>query len=82
VAETKADRIAKGRPINERALLTKQDAADYLSVSLSTFKRFVTNRDIKPIHVVSRAMFRRTDLDELIDKLATGETAYQKAIRP
>lgn len=79
--ETKADRIAKGRPINERALLTRQDSADYLSVSLSTFKRFIANKDIKPIHVVSRAMFRRTDLDELIDKLASGETFYQRAIR-
>jgi excisionase family DNA binding protein len=78
---TKSDRIAKGRPINERALLTKQDSADYLSVSLTTFKQFISNRDIRPIHVGTRAMFRRTDLDELIDKLEAGETFLQRAVR-
>lgn len=65
-------------PINERALLTKQQAADYLSVSLTRVKQWIANGDIRPTRIGSSVRLRRERLDELIDRIEAGELLEQK----
>ena len=68
---SKSARIAASRGINERALLDKQMAADYLAVSLRTFSRMAQSSDFpKPILVHNNMeRFRRLDLDRYIEQL-------------
>ncbi len=73
--QTKAERIASGRPINERALLKTGDACDYLSISRSLLDQFRAGGDIKAVPVGNRSLrYRRLDLDDLIEKMANRDT--------
>ncbi len=62
-------------PINERALLTRKMAAAYLSISESRLDQYRLSGDIDAIKMGGRSVrFRRVELDELIEKIASGET--------
>lgn len=63
-------------PVDERLLLTRQMAADYLSISLTTFKTFELSGDVKgfPFGSGKEKRYRRTDLDQLADRIEAGET--------
>lgn len=78
-AQSKSALAAAGRPINERALLTESDAADYLSITRRTLYGYRTAGDITPICLGNRNLrYRRRDLDELIDKIEAGETHLER----
>lgn len=73
---TKAERIAASAPINQRALLTRAMAADYLSIGQSMFRAFEASGDIVglPIGTGKEKRYRRMDLDALIEAIADGNT--------
>ncbi|QDT07966.1 hypothetical protein K227x_63960 [Rubripirellula lacrimiformis] len=77
---TKAERIAAATPINQRALLTRPMACDYLSVSLNTFKGYESVKDIVgiPIGTGVEKRYRRCDLDDLIEAMATQSTKLDR----
>ena len=68
-------------PINERALLTRQMAADYMSISYDLFIRYERSGDIKGMAISSgrEKRYRRRDVDALIDAVAEGTTNIDKA---
>lgn len=69
-------------PINERALLTVNDATDYLSISRTRLDEYRACGDIKPIELGSRNLrYRRRDLDELIEKIASKDTHFDRMTR-
>lgn len=80
---TTADRVARATPINQRVLLTRQMAADYLSISVTTFRQFEASGDLKgiPIGAGKEKRYRRSDLDELVEKIADQTTNIDKAKR-
>jgi excisionase family DNA binding protein len=70
-------------PINQRALLTRRDAAAYLSVSYTLFRSFEASGDIKGIKIGTgrESRYRRSDLDEFIERLAAGELNIDRTKR-
>lgn len=77
---TKAEKIAASTPINQRALLTRSMAADYLSLSVPTLKSYEDSGDLKgiPIGTGKEKRYRRSDLDDLIDRVAERRTNQDK----
>ena len=69
-------------PFNQRALLNRRDAAEYLSVSYNTFRTFEASGDIKGIKFGSgrESRYRRSDLDSLIDRLESGDTNINRTM--
>lgn len=78
--KTKAERIAERTPINQRALLNRAMAADYLSVSETFFRSLESSKDVQgiPIGTGKERRYRRADLDELIEKMAAGQLNIDK----
>jgi hypothetical protein len=74
--QTKAERMASSAPINQRALLTRKMAADYLSIGLPLFDQYQASGDIKGIPIASgkEKRYRRSDLDDLIEAIADQST--------
>ena len=70
-------------PINQRALLTRKDAAAYLSISYTTFLAYEASGDVKGIKIGTgkEKRYRRSDLDTLIDKMEQGETNIDRTKR-
>lgn len=55
------------------ATLDYRGAAAYIGVSLSTLKRLVASGTVRHVPVRSRrVLFRRTDLDDYLDRAARG----------
>lgn len=48
------------------ALLTREEAADYLSVSISTLWRLRDDGDLPYVKIKGKILFRREDLDSFI----------------
>ena len=73
----------KVAPINERAVLTRAMACDYLSIGKSLFRSYEASGDVKGFAIGSgREMrFRRADLDDLIERIASGETNIDRTKR-
>lgn len=68
-----------------KILLSKEDAAAAVSLSVSTINRMVSEgRFPKPVRVGVRVLFRHKDLEEWADKLANNEmpTPTKKRGRP
>jgi hypothetical protein len=67
--------------LNERGLLSAQDAADYLSISLRKFQQIVADKNcvIKPRRLGVSVRFRLVDLDSFIDELPIGSGKYNGA---
>ncbi len=67
-------------PFNQRALLGRRDAADYLSISYTMFKAFEASGDIKGIKIGTgrECRYRRSDLDNLIDRLELQDTQVDR----
>lgn len=59
------------------ALMDKPDAAEYLSISVSTLDRLVAADAIKPVVLKSMIRFRRADLDDFIEHLPNGNAPGQ-----
>lgn len=80
---TQSDRIAQMTPINQRALLTRRMAADYLSIGLTKFKSFECSGDITGMKIGAGRewRFRRADLDDLIERIATNTTNQDRMKR-
>jgi hypothetical protein len=74
--QTKAEKQAASAPINQRALLTRRMAADYLSIGLPLFDQYRASGDIKGIPIASgkEERYRRSDLDDLIEAMASRST--------
>lgn len=70
-------------PINERAVLTRAMACDYLSIGKSLFRAYECSGDVKGFAIGSgREMrFRRADLDDLIQRIADQDTNIDRAKR-
>ena len=70
-------------PINQRALLTRKDAAAYLSISYTTFLAYEASGDVKGIKIGTgkEKRYRRSDLDTLIHKMEQGETNIDRTKR-
>lgn len=73
---TKAQRVAASAPIDQRALLTRRMACDYLSLSATSFTSYEKTKDIVGIPIGSGAekRYRRRDLDSLIEAMASQST--------
>lgn len=66
--KTKSERKATGAPINERGLLTKSQAADYLSIGVSSLDRLISVGEIVPIRLGDNSpRIKRLDLDDWIE---------------
>lgn len=48
------------------SLLTREEAAKFLRISLPSLHRRVKAGDLQPLHVGKRVLFRREDLDALV----------------
>lgn len=74
--QTKAAKRAASAPINERALLTRRMACDYLSMGGDAFRAYESMGDITGIPFGSgrELRFRRSELDDLIDRMADQTT--------
>jgi hypothetical protein len=83
VRTTVADRLARAAPINQRALLSRQMAADYLSIGNTMFRQFEASGDIKGIEIGSgkEKRYRRSDLDDLVERIADKTTNIDKVKR-
>jgi hypothetical protein len=70
-------------PINERAVLTRAMACDYLSIGKSLFRAYESSGDIKGFAIGSgREMrFRRGDLDDLVERIAQQDTNIDRMKR-
>ncbi|TWU22491.1 Helix-turn-helix domain protein [Novipirellula galeiformis] len=73
---TKAERIARATPIDQRLWLTRRMAADYLSVSNDTIIRFESTGDLKGIPIGSgrEKRYKRVDLEELAERIEAQQT--------
>lgn len=52
----------------ESPVLTAINAAAYLSVSKPTLYRLIKKGEVKPVKLGGRTLFRRADLDALIER--------------
>jgi excisionase family DNA binding protein len=70
-------------PINQRAALTREMACDYLSIGRSTFRTYESSGDIKGFAIGNgrEKRFKRTDLDDLIERIAAQDTNIDRAKR-
>lgn len=57
------------------ALMTRELAAYYLQISLSDLDALRANRELTPVGTTKRVKFRKSDLDEYIERLP--ERQYQ-----
>lgn len=70
-------------PINERAALTRAMACDYLSIGKSTLRSYECSGDIKGFAIGAgrEVRFKRSDLDDLIERIADQDTNIDRAKR-
>lgn len=66
---TKSKTPREALPVNQRGLLSAEDAAAYLSISPRTFGKLVADGKIKRRKVESLIRFALADLNKLIDDL-------------
>jgi predicted DNA-binding transcriptional regulator AlpA len=67
-------------PANQRGLLSSADAAQYLSISESTFFRIIASKDsiIKPLRIGESVRYRLSDLNDYIDALPQKQGTFQR----
>lgn len=61
--------------------LTHPEACDYLCLSRSSLQGAINRRDIKPVKLGGRTLFRRVDLDALIEWSSSPEPMASAAMR-
>ncbi len=63
------------------ALLSRELAAEYLGVSLTTFKRMIADGVISTVLIRDMPRYKRSDLDAYIDDLPNGNSSAAIASR-
>lgn len=77
----KAERRAAKAGLNERGLLTKSQAAEYLSIGETKLKELIATNVIVPIDMRGMLRIKRADLDEFIDECPSAMTPSRRAKR-
>jgi hypothetical protein len=72
-----------GAPINERALLTRPMAMDYLSIGRDLFDQYERHGDIVgiPIGKGTERRYRKSHLDALVDSMERQDTKVDRLKR-
>lgn len=77
-SETKAAEIAKAMPANERYLLTRKVAAEYLGISTDAIYEHEVNGDIGSARYGkgknAKCLYRRKDVEQLGEMIFGGRT--------
>lgn len=58
-----------------KALLTRQEAAKYLRISVPSLRRRVKERYVACVHMGGRVLFRKEDLDACLERNTNGDTS-------
>jgi len=62
---------------NTKLLLSVNDAADALSVSVSTINRLARDGRINYVKIGNRVLFKHSELESYVEKLAAGDVSVQ-----
>ena len=62
---------------NAKLLLSVNDAANTLSVSVSTINRLARDGKLRYVRIGNRVLFKQSELESYVEKLAAGDVSVQ-----